>query len=245
MNNLIVIDQISKSYYQKDQEIKVLDNISFTLKPKEIIAIVGSSGCGKSTLLSIISGLKKETKGTIIKRNNLILSFMFQTDALFKWLSVYDNILLPLKINNNYKNIDEIDILLTKYNLIDFKNNLPDTLSGGMRQRVALIRTMITNPDVLLLDEPFSALDYQTRIMIENDLYNLIKEKEKSAIIVTHDIAEAITISDKVIVLSKRPARIKKIIDIVDKPGNIIKYRSSSSFKKYYDLIWKELDHYE
>lgn len=245
MNNLIVIDQISKSYYQKDQEIKVLDNISFTLKPKEIIAIVGSSGCGKSTLLSIISGLKNETKGTIIKKNNLILSFMFQTDALFKWLSVYDNILLPLKINNNYKNIDEIDILLTKYNLIDFKNNLPDTLSGGMRQRVALIRTMITNPDVLLLDEPFSALDYQTRIMIENDLYNLIKEKEKSAIIVTHDIAEAITISDKVIVLSKRPARIKKIIDIVDKPGNIIKYRSSSSFKKYYDLIWKELDHYE
>lgn len=245
MNNLIVIDQISKSYYQKDQEIKVLDNISFTLKPKEIIAIVGSSGCGKSTLLSIISGLKKETKGTIIKRNNLKLSFMFQTDALFKWLSVYDNILLPLKINNNYKNIDEIDILLTKYNLIDFKNNLPDTLSGGMRQRVALIRTMITNPDVLLLDEPFSALDYQTRIMIENDLYNLIKEKEKSAIIVTHDIAEAITISDKVIVLSKRPARIKKIIDIIDKPNNIIKYRSSSSFKKYYDLIWKEIDYNE
>lgn len=136
MNNLIVIDQISKSYYQKDQEIKVLDNISFTLKPKEIIAIVGSSGCGKSTLLSIISGLKKETKGTIIKKNNLKLSFMFQTDALFKWLSVYDNILLPLKINNNYKNIDEIDNLLTKYNLIDFKKNLPDTLSGGMRQRV-------------------------------------------------------------------------------------------------------------
>lgn len=245
MNNLIVIDQISKSYYQKDQEIKVLDNISFTLKPKEIIAIVGSSGCGKSTLLSIISGLKKETKGTIIKKNNLKLSFMFQTDALFKWLSVYDNILLPLKINNNYKNIDEIDILLTKYNLIDFKKNLPDTLSGGMRQRVALIRTMITNPDVLLLDEPFSALDYQTRIMIENDLYNLIKEKEKSAIIVTHDIAEAITISDKVIVLSKRPARIKKIIDIIDKPNNIIKYRSSSSFKKYYDLIWKEIDYNE
>ena len=110
---------------------------------------------------------------------------------------------------------------------------------------MALIRTMITNPDVLLLDEPFSALDYQTRIMIENDLYNLIKEKEKSAIIVTHDIAEAITISDKVIVLSKRPARIKKIIDIIDKPNNIIKYRSSSSFKKYYDLIWKEIDYNE
>lgn len=239
MNNL------SKQFNTKYGELNVLEKINLTLYEGEIIAIVGPSGGGKTTLLNIISKLIEPSEGTIDINGKI--GYMFQKDHLFEWRTVYKNILLSLEIAKNIdKNkLNEIDDLLKKYDLIDFKNNLPSELSGGMRQRIALIRTLITNPSILLLDEAFSALDYQTRIKVTTDVYKMIKKRNISAILVTHDISEAISIADKVVVLSKRPATIKKIYDI--KYPNLInpdplKVRSQPEFSIYFNQIWDDLN---
>ena len=231
---------VSKTFYTEIGALDVLENITFNLNEGEIIAIVGPSGSGKSTLLNIISKLIEPTEGEIYVDGEI--GYMFQRDHLFNWRTVWKNIMLGLEIKKekNQENIDKTKELLTKYGLIDFINSYPQELSGGMRQRIALIRTLATNPQVLLLDEPFSALDYQTRINVSEDIFKMIKDSNVSAILVTHDISEAIAMSDRVIVLSHRPAKLKKIIDIkTDSPDNTpFNKRLSSEFRKYFDEIW-------
>lgn len=242
---LIEIKNLSKIYHTNKNEIKALDNISFDINKGDFIAIVGPSGCGKSTILSILCELENKSGGDIIKNDDLKFGFMFQQDTLFDWLTIKDNCLLGAKINNclNKDIEDYCEKLLKTYGLIDFKNNYPKELSGGMRQRVALIRTLILNPDILLLDEPFSALDYTNRLMISNDVYNAIKEEEKTAIIVTHDVEEAVSLANKVIVLSDRPSKIINIYDInYEKKGNPIENRLKEEFNMYCNLILKDLN---
>ena len=231
---------VSKTFYTEIGALDVLEDITFNLNEGEIIAIVGPSGSGKSTLLNIISKLIEPTEGEIYVDGEI--GYMFQRDHLFNWRTVWKNIMLGLEIKKekNQENIDKTKELLTKYGLIDFINSYPQELSGGMRQRIALIRTLATNPQVLLLDEPFSALDYQTRINVSEDIFKMIKDSNVSAILVTHDISEAIAMADRVIVLSHRPAKLKKIIDIkTDLPDNTpFNKRLSSEFRKYFDEIW-------
>lgn len=246
MNELLKIKNLSKNYHTKKDETLAVDNFSFDLKNGEFVAIVGPSGCGKSTILNILSGLDTKSNGEIILNENTKMGYMLQQDALFNWKTVLDNCLLGLEINKNLtkENKQYVLDLLNTYGLKDFINSYPNTLSGGMRQRVALIRTLATKPDLLLMDEPFSALDYQTRLSVSDDVYRIIKSEKKSAIMVTHDIAEAISMADKIIILSKRPSTIKKIIDIklTDK-STPINNRKAKEFSYYYDLIWKEIDH--
>ena len=231
---------VSKTFYTEIGALDVLEDITFNLNEGEIIAIVGPSGSGKSTLLNIISKLIEPTEGEIYVDGEI--GYMFQRDHLFNRRTVWKNIMLGLEIKKekNQENIDKTKELLTKYGLIDFINSYPQELSGGMRQRIALIRTLATNPQVLLLDEPFSALDYQTRINISEGIFKMIKDSNVSAILVTHDISEAIAMADRVIVLSHRPAKLKKIIDIkTDSPDNTpFNKRLSSEFRKYFDEIW-------
>lgn len=242
---LVEFKGVSKSFCNLKEEIDVFKDLEFSLKENEKIAIVGPSGCGKSTILNIISGLVDVDEGNVDVNGNV--GYMFQTDNLFEWRSVYKNIVLGLEVKkkkiSEYK--EKIESLLKKYELWDFKDKYPSELSGGMRQRVALIRTLILDPDILLLDEPFSALDAQTKLIVNDDIYGIVNDAKKSVIMVTHDIAEAIAFSDKVIVLSKRPAKIKKIykIEFNDlKQRTPLKARNQKEFKEYFDMIWRDLN---
>lgn len=245
MKNILKIDSLRKTYHTKDTETLAVENFSFELTPGEFIAIVGPSGCGKSTILSILADLDKKSSGKIDMDKNIKIGYMLQNDSLFEWRTIYSNCLLGLEINKNLtkENKNYVTNLLKNYGLYDFKDSYPSNLSGGMRQRCALIRTLATKPDILLLDEPFSALDYQTRLSVSDDVYKIIKKENKSAIMVTHDLAEAISMADKVIVLSKRPSVIKSIYDIklTDK-STPINNRKAKEFSYYYDLIWKDID---
>jgi NitT/TauT family transport system ATP-binding protein len=233
-------------------ETKAIENVNFSIEKGEFVSIIGPSGCGKSTLLNIISGLLKPSDGKIIyidkDINNRLdkMGYMFQKDYLFKWLSVRSNVLLGLKIKglDNEENIQRADKLLDNYQLSKFKNHKPAELSGGMRQRVALIRTLALNPDVLLLDEPFSALDYQTRLKVCDDVKSIIKREGKTAIMVTHDLGEAIATSDRIIVLTKRPAKVKLDVKITFKNAEATPFqrRKEPEFNEYFNLLWKELD---
>lgn len=243
-NSILKIDNISKTYYTLEKEIKAVNNFSLDLKEGEFIALVGPSGCGKSTILSILSGLEQLDTGTI--KTDKSIGYMLQTDALFEWLNILDNCLIGLKIKKEItvENKEYVISLLEKYGLKDFIYSYPSNLSGGMRQRVALIRTLATKPDILLMDEPFSALDYQSRLSISDDVYKIIKEEGKSIIMVTHDIAEAISMCDKVVVLSKRPCNVKKIVNIIyDEKSTPSNNRKENKFSSYYDEIWREIDY--
>lgn len=244
MNSILKVKELSKTYYTLKKEVKAVDNFSFELLEGEFIALVGPSGCGKSTILSILSGLESLDSGTIVTNKNI--GYMLQTDALFDWLTILENCLLGLKIKKELteENKQYVVSLLEKYGLKDFMNSYPSHLSGGMRQRVALIRTLATKPDILLMDEPFSALDYQSRLSISDDVYKIIKREGKSIIMVTHDIAEAISMCDKVIILSKRPCSVKKIINIsYDNKSIPSNNRKENKFTSYYDEIWREIDY--
>jgi NitT/TauT family transport system ATP-binding protein len=246
------LDKISINYHSLKGETEALQDISFKIDEGEFVSIVGPSGCGKSTLLNIIVGLLKPSYGevylddTLLDSVSLKIGYMFQNDTLFEWLSVFDNVSLGLKINHKYneKNIAKINFLLKEYNIEEFKNHHPRELSGGMRQRVALIRTLVMDPEILLLDEPFSALDYQTRLNVSGDILNIIKKENKTALLVTHDISEAIAMSERVIILTKRPAYVKKEIKIQfpEEYDTPLKRREHPSFREYFDIIWKELD---
>lgn len=234
------MNHVNKTFYTELGALDVLDDISFSVEQGEIIAIVGPSGAGKSTLLNIISGLLEPTSGEV--KVNGEIGYMFQKDHLFNWRTVWKNLLIgtEIKKDKDIKNEIRIKQLLEKYGLIDFIDSYPNELSGGMRQRIALIRTLATNPSVLLLDEPFSALDYQTRINVSDDIYQMIKDSNVSAILVTHDISEAIAMADRVIVLSRRPASLKKIVNTKVNVENItpLKKRVSKEFREYFDEIW-------
>ena len=241
---ILEVNNLKKIYHTQDSETKALENITFSVKEGEFIAIVGPSGCGKSTILSILCGLEDKTDGTI-KMNNTKIGYMLQQDSLFPWRNILDNCMLGLEIKKE-KNEDYVLNLLNSYGLKDFIYSYPDNLSGGMRQRVALIRTLATKPNLLLLDEPFSALDYQSRLRISDDIYNILRKEKKTMIMVTHDIGEAISMCDKVIVLTDRPAKIKNIYNIeLDNRNTPINNRKDPKFNYYYDLIWKDIDYYE
>ena len=245
MNEIIKINKLRKKYFDKKQEILAIDDITLTVNEGEFLVIVGPSGCGKSTLLNIIGGIDHKNSGEIIVNHDVKIGYMLQTDCLFSWLTIIDNALIGLKINNllTEENIDYVKSLLKTYGLIEFMHSYPSSLSGGMKQRVALIRTLALRPDILLLDEPFSALDYQTRLMVADDVYKIIKKEKKTVIMITHDIGEACSIADRVVILSDRPSKVKKVINIemTDK-SSPINNRKCKEFSTYYDMIWKEID---
>ncbi|MDS0527170.1 ABC transporter ATP-binding protein [Clostridium sp. SHJSY1] len=250
--NLLNINHISMSYHSLKGETKALDDINFKVEDGEFLSILGPSGCGKSTLLNILCGILEPSKGEILFKENDIhenlnkIGYMFQKDHLFEWDTVWNNVTLGLRIKNLMTNENKQRTLnlLEEYDLIKFKDHYPRELSGGMRQRVALIRTLALNPEVLFLDEPFSALDYQTRLNVCDDVQNIIKKEKKTAIMVTHDISEAISLSNRIIVLSKRPASVKSDIKINFNNNDATPFerRSEKEFKEYFDTLWKELD---
>lgn len=244
---ILSIKNLKKIYHTKKREILAVDDFSFDLNEGEFIAIVGPSGCGKSTILSILCGLDKPSSGKININKNLKFGYMLQSDNLFEWNTIYKNCLLGLELENNLtkENKDYVNHLLDIYGLKEFKNTYPNNLSGGMRQRVSLIRTLATKPDILFLDEPFSALDYQTRLAVSDDVYKIIKKENKSAIMVTHDLSEAISMADRVIVMSPRPSKIKNIYDIkLTNKSTPIQNRKAKEFAYYYDKIWKDIDYH-
>lgn len=248
MSNIIELSNVYKSFYTDTGELLVLKDLNLTLEKGEILGILGPSGCGKSTLLNLLSSLIKPTSGTININGNI--GYMFQRDHLLEWRNITDNITIGLEIQNkiNTESMANINLLLKKYDLWDFRHHYPHQLSGGMRQRVALIRTLATNPDILLLDEPFSSLDYQSRLQVSDDVYRIIRQEHKEAILVTHDISEAISMVDRVIILSKRPATVKSIHAIkltIEGEKSPISARKAPEFKDYFNVLWKELDYNE
>ena len=245
MNNILKIENLKKIYHSKNGETLAVKDFTYEIKDGEFVAIVGPSGCGKSTILSILCGLEKKSSGNIYLNKNTKIGYMLQQDCLFEWKNILKNCLLGLEINNQLtkEKKEKVIKMLDTYGLKDFKYSYPENLSGGMTQRVALIRTLANNPDILLLDEPFSALDYQSRLAISDDIYKILKKEKKSVIMVTHDIAEAISMCDKVIVLSDRPATIKNIYEIkLTNKSTPINNRKAKEFSNYYDLIWKDID---
>ena len=242
---ILKVKVLRKSYHDRKSEMLALEDINLEVHEKEFISIVGPSGCGKSTILSILSLLEDKSSGEVELKNNATIGYMLQDDSLFSWRTILENCLIGLevtgKLNEDSKNY--VLELLKTYGLYEFKDKYPSSLSGGMRQRVALIRTLAIKPDILLLDEPMSALDYQSRLAISDDIYRIIKNEGKTAIMVTHDIAEAISMSDKIVVLTKRPAKVKNIYDIkLTNKSTPINNRKCKEFSKYYDTIWRDLD---
>ena len=247
MNSVLEIDKLHKKYHSKDGVVIAIEDISLDIREGEYLSIVGPSGCGKSTLLNIIGGIDTKSGGSIKMQDNVKIGYMLQNDCLFPWLNILDNCLLGLKIgkNLNDENINYVKELLDTYGLSDFMYKYPSSLSGGMRQRVALIRTLALKPDILLLDEAFSALDYQTRLAVSDDVYKIIRDTGKTVIMITHDIAEAISMSDRVVVLTNRPAKVKKIYEIImSNKSTPINNRKCREFSQYYDMIWKEIDYH-
>lgn len=240
------------NYQSPNGEIPAITNINLDISKGEFICIVGPSGCGKSTLLSIIAGLLKPSQGSILINGNCItgtsneVGYMLQKDYLFEWRSILQNVMLGLEIKNalNSENKEYVYQLLETYGLYEFRDKYPSQLSGGMRQRAALIRTLVLKPDILLLDEAFSALDYQTRLAVTEDIYSIIKKENKTAIMVTHDIAESISMADRVVVLTNRPATVKGIhkIELTCDVRTPFTSREAPEFRHYFNVIWKELD---
>ncbi len=250
MNTLLEINNVTYTYHTKNGETTAIENLKFIVKDKEFVSIVGPSGCGKTTILSIIAGLITPTRGQTLLNGKKIekpcdnIGYMLQKDQLFPWRTIEKNVFLPLEVkklkDENAKNYGRE--LLIKYGLKDFLKSYPDELSGGMRQRVALIRTLVSKPDLLLLDEPFSALDSKTRLSVSNDVYKIIRAENKTAILVTHDISEAISMSDRVIVLTERPSKVKTEHLINLKGSSPINKRENPEFAKWFEILYKELD---
>ena len=244
MKEVLKVKNISKKYQAINGEVEALKDISFTINEGEFVSLIGPSGCGKSTILSIIAGLEEKNTGEVQIDGEI--GYMLQKDSLLEWLTIYKNVLFGLEIRKakSTENVQYVDSLLKKYHLYEFKDKYPNQLSGGMRQRAALIRTLAIKPKILLLDEAFSALDYQTRIMVTKDIYEILKNEHITALMVTHDISEAISMSDRVIVLSNRPAVVKEIhkIEFEMENRDPLNCRENPKFSQYFDTIWKGLD---
>ncbi len=250
MKNLLEFKNVKYFYQTKENEINALEDITFSIKERDFTSIVGPSGCGKTTILSLTAGLLVPTEGEIIldgkpiEKNDSRIGYMFQRDHLFEWRTIWQNIILGLELQKKHKDPEKLafaEELLKKYDLYNFKNKKPRQLSGGMRQRVALIRTLVLEPALLLLDEPFSALDFQTRLKVCDDVYDIIKSEQKTALLVTHDISEALSMSDRIIILTKRPARVKDIVDISFQGATPLGKREDTEFGKYFEMIWRNL----
>lgn len=246
MNELINISNLSKTYFDKNGMTVAVQDFTLSIQQGEFIALIGPSGCGKSTILSILSGLIEKTSGNIQFNGSMKTGYMLQSDQLFNWRTVYKNAILGLEIQNmlNKENIHRVEKMLMEYGLFEFRDHYPNQLSGGMKQRAALIRTLATSPDLLLLDEPFSALDYQSRIAVSDDIFRKIRKENKTVIMVSHDISEAISAADRVVVLTQRPAEIKKIYDIYipTNSDSLIEKRQTIEFMQYFNSIWEDLD---
>ena len=252
MQSLLELEDIGISYHTLDGEIPALSHISFSVTEGEFVALVGPSGCGKSTLLNLIAGLLRPEQGSItingkpLQDSKLSIGYMLQKDHLFEWRTVYENVILGLEIQKKMTpdRLERVNQLLVDYGLSDFKQVRPSQLSGGMRQRAALIRTLALEPSLLLLDEPFSALDYQTRLNVSDDIGKIIRKEKKTALLVTHDISEAISMADRVIVLSKSPATIRceLPIELGIENRTPMNSRRAPGFKNYFNQIWKELN---
>lgn len=251
MKEILKLDKIRLTYNTRKDEIKALDGVSFSVKEGEFVSVIGPSGCGKTSVLSIIAGLLKPSSGTVslngkpVVKPDPSIGYMLQRDELFPWRTIEKNACLPLEINKikDRSRYDAVASLLKKYELWDFRKAYPKELSGGMRQRVALIRTLAASPQLLLLDEPFSALDYQTRLAVCDDVYSIIKSEKKTAILVTHDISEAISVSDRIVVLTARPSKVLNVHEIdTDKRLSPLKRREESGFSTWFERLWRELN---
>nr|WP_312579991.1 ABC transporter ATP-binding protein [Sedimentibacter sp.] len=247
MKYVCELKNISKRFHTINNETKAIEDISFKVEEGEIVSIVGPSGCGKSTILSILAGLEKPSAGEVIVNTNNI-GFMFQKDQLYEWRSILKNCILGLEIQHKdtKENINKVIEMLKNYGLFNFRNYYPRQLSGGMRQKAALARTLAIEPELLLLDEPFSALDYQTRLSVGNEVGEILRKEKISTILVTHDIPEAVSISDRVILLTERPAKIKKEYNMefntCEGERTPMKCRNTTEFGGYFREIWRDLD---
>lgn len=244
---LIELNHIAMTFFHKSGALPVLEDIHMTLQQEEICAFLGPSGCGKSTILNILSGLLEPTAGDVTLQGKV--GYMFQRDQLLEWRTIYDNITIGLEIQHQLtkEKLAWVDTLLHSYGLWDFRFHHPSQLSGGMRQRVALIRTLAVSPDILLLDEPFSALDSQTRLLVSEDIYRIIRQERKASILVTHDIAEAISFADSIYLLSHRPTRITHRLPITlttEQERTPLSARKAPEFQEYFDFIWEEMVQY-
>lgn len=247
---ILQLSDVKLTYHTTEAETTAINGLSFDIANGEFVAIVGPSGCGKSSVLSLIAGLITPSAGKIVLLCTDVdcprseVGYMLQRDHLFDWRTIWQNVLLGLEIrgSNTDENIERVRMLLKTYGLYEFRNHYPYQLSGGMRQKVSLIRTLAIDPKILLLDEPFSALDYQTRLALSDEISSIIRSEEKTAVLVTHDIAEAISMADRVLVFSARPATIKREFKIELESQLPIARRNSPNFKLYFDAIWKDLD---
>lgn len=244
-------ERIRKLYQSPDGEVPALENVSFSVEDGDFVSIVGPSGCGKSTLLNILAGLEHPSggrvlvDGTAVSGTTPVIGYMPQKDQLFPWRTIWGNVTLGLELmgQNDAAHQARVQTLLERYGLLEFKGKLPSQLSGGMRQRCALIRTLATDPGLLLLDEPFSALDYQTRLSVSDDIHRIIRTENKTALLVTHDISEAISMSDTVVVLSARPGTVKAVHQLnVFRGLSPMERRDHPQFHRFFNDIWKELD---
>ncbi|MBE7093900.1 MAG: ABC transporter ATP-binding protein [Clostridiales bacterium] len=243
MNEVLRFENVCKHYHSRQGETVAVENISFSVREGEFVAIIGPSGCGKTTLLSLAAGLIKPTRGAV-KNDGVSFGYMLQKDELFPWRTIEKNIFLPLEIKRTLSEETKRRALALaeKYGLGQFLKNYPNSLSGGMRQRAALIRTLAVDPDVLLLDEPFSALDYQTRLSVCDDVYKIIRGEKKTALLITHDISEAISVADKIVVLSARPARVLATHEISFPENEPLKRRENKEFSGWFERLWGELN---
>ena len=243
MKEVLRFENVSMHYHSKQGETIALENVNFSVSEGEFVSIIGPSGCGKTTLLSLAAGLLQPTKGKIYN-SGVSFGYMLQKDELFPWRTIEKNIFLPLEIKrtNTLEHRMQATALAEKYGLKQFLKNYPSSLSGGMRQRAALIRTLSVNPDVLLLDEPFSALDYQTRLSVCDDVYKIIRNEKKTALLITHDISEAISVADKIFVLSHRPACVIAEHQLSFSELEPLKRRENKEFSHWFELLWKELN---
>ena len=251
MNQIISVRSAALTYQARNGEVEALRSVSFDMAEGEFVSIVGPSGCGKSTLLGALAGLETLDGGTVELYGRPAsgadgrMGFMPQRDQLFDWRTIWGNVTLGLEVRheNTPEHRGGVHDLLEQYQLAGFARKLPNQLSGGMRQRCALIRTLATSPDVLLLDEPFSALDYQTRLAVSGDISQIIRREHKTALLVTHDISEAISLSDRIVVLSHRPATVKAIHDLgALRAVPPLERRSRPEFQTLFNQIWEELD---
>ena len=248
----VQFDRIQKTYQSPTGEIPALRDVSFSVEEGAFVSIVGPSGCGKTTLLNILAGLEQPSGGRVLLDGEPVegispaVGYMPQKDQLFSWRTIWGNVILGLEIQGEKDgaHLNRVRELLRRYGLDGFDRKLPAQLSGGMRQRVALIRTLATDPGLLLLDEPFSALDYQTRLSVSDDIHRIIRQEGKTALLVTHDIAEAVSMSTQVVVLTRRPGTVRSIHDLSALDGlSPMERRDHPEFHRYFNDVWKELDH--
>lgn len=242
MNEILTFDNVRLTYHTKRAEVTALKGLSFSLGEGEFAAMIGPSGCGKSTVLSLAAGLLKPSEGTVTLRGSI--GYMLQRDELFPWRTIEKNLYLPLEVqrkNTPERRARAADLART-YGLADFLKSYPSQLSGGMRQRAALIRTLVMEPDILLLDEPFSALDYQTRLNVTADVARILRSEKKAALLITHDISEAISLADRIFVLTARPARLLAEHETDFTSNDPLRRREEPRFSGWFERLWKELN---